>query len=370
VALLLEAERLAANGTARPWTLANAWHALGEASAVERVLDAALRAATTADAAVHVAHAWASQAADEPVLRAHARARELATSASDWLKIAEAALDAGLGDEPVRSALTQAAALATDREVRTRVASAFSHWLGDDQAAERVGPRGAPADALRPRIQPLPGWESSGSALFDWLRTRMTPELLTRIAHADYGMDADKHLAALRDLCATGLVPNELAWEPHEVLALCRWSSGERVNHLERAFCCVLLCLAPSGLEELVTNGPILAESCLELGPEPTALAQQLFAWIAETREADDPERFFAKLLLYLLATASSVGDPRLEPLARELCEQTDPDLNWAAESIAGSMRAEIWTDLFERLLAPRRMSDAHIERLLSALGR
>lgn len=67
-ALLAEAEALAANGSADPWTLANAWRAIGNEAGAARVLDVALRGATTSAAASRVprrspptgtrAHAW------------------------------------------------------------------------------------------------------------------------------------------------------------------------------------------------------------------------------------------------------------------------------------------------------------------------
>jgi hypothetical protein len=125
------------------------------------------------------------------------------------------------------------------------VARAFKVLLDDDAAAARIGPRGVRPDALRTRVQALEGWESSASALFDDLRARATDETLEAIAAADYGMDFEKHLTALRDICGSGLVPRELAWEPHEVLALTRWSTGEHVDHVSRALACVLLCLSP-----------------------------------------------------------------------------------------------------------------------------
>jgi hypothetical protein len=189
-------------------------------------------------------------------------------------------------------------------------------------------------------------------------------------------MDAHKHLAALDDICETGLVPRTLAWEPHEVLALTRWSTGQGVNHFERALSCVILCLAPGELDELVTDGPILAESCLGLGVEATHLGERFFAWRSETEEsADDqeeigPEQPIALLLLLLLRAATTPDDPLLEPLAQMLVEHptyTPDELNgW----IVGSMRPELWGDLFARILTPLQASHPHVDRLLSALGR
>ena len=389
VALLREAEAMASDGSVRPWTLANAWHSLGDSEAVHRVLDAALRSATSTDAALHVARAWASHHEVDEVARAHARAEELASTAEDWLAIAELAFDVGLGEDSIRRALLRAEGLAAEGDVRVRVSSAYSQWLRDDEAAARVGPRGVRPEAHRERARSLSGWGPGGggggeggeggwgasaSDLFDWLRSRAGPETLTRIANADYGMDAEKHLAALTDICGTGLVPKRLGWEPHEVLALTRWSTGETADHLARALCCTLLSLAPSDFDELVTNGPILAESCLALGAEATHRAELFFAWLAETEAGDagddGPEQPLALLLLLLLRTASTPNDPRLGALAERLVDHPAYDLGEVAEWIAESMRSDLWTDLLDRILVPVRANRPATARVLEGLGR
>jgi hypothetical protein len=375
-AFLLEAETLAKNGSAQPWTLANAWKSLGEPDAVRRVLDTALRAATTTDGALHVAMAWMSHGMKDDGIRGLSRAQEFAATASEWLAIGEAAFDAGLDKDRIRECVGHAEGLVSDDELRGRVSAAYRLWLLDAESAARVGPRGLRPEALRVRVRALEGWETSASALFDWLRARATPEMLSDIANADYGMDANKHLAALQDICETGLVPRILAWEPHEVLALRRWSTGEGVNHRERALCCVILCLAPSDLDELVTNGPILAESCLALGAEATDLAERFFAWRSETEASSEdpedvgPEQPIALLLLFLLRAATMPDDPRLQPLSQMLVEHPSYRPEQLSGWISGSMRSELWEDLLGRILTPLQTSHAHTGRLLRALGR
>jgi len=397
IALLEEAEALASNGSASPWTLANAWRSVGDAEAVQRVLGAALARATSVDAALHVASAWASHQErprplgriEEQLRSALAHAETLATRADDALKIAEAAFDAGVDEAFVRRAVERALALAGDDEdVRGRVSWAYREWLGDPEAASRVGPRGVRPEVLRVRLRTLPDWESSASGLFDHLRANVTVDGLRNIANADYGIDAAKHLAALRDLCETGLIPRTLGGPvrsrppanslaeasretagplqqgPHEVLALTRWSSGETVNHLERALCCTLLCIAPGDVDELATNGPILAESCLALGAEASQQTARFFAWLAET-EQDEPA--LALLLLFLLRCASAPDDARLEALAAQMTASPDA-LETVHASIAGSMCSDLWTDLLARILGPHR--EGPPARVRQALGR
>ncbi|MEN9937623.1 MAG: hypothetical protein RLZZ387_4202 [Chloroflexota bacterium] len=64
-------------------------------------------------------------------------------------------------------------------------------------------------------------------ALLCWLRPRVDDAMLLEIAGADYGMDADAHLAALRRIRDEGLFAVQIGWEPKEVLELIRWSEPE-----------------------------------------------------------------------------------------------------------------------------------------------
>ncbi len=374
IALLVEAETLAKNGSARAWTIANAFRALGDEDGARRVLDGALRDATTSEAARHVVAAWSCYERTDEALRAFERAEELAQSAEDWLALAEAALDGRLGNDVVRRALGRAAQRATDDTARARVAGAFAQWLGDEAAAARIGPRGLPPETLRKKARSLEGWETSASGLFDWLRARMTHEALTAIAHADYGEGAARHYAALRDICDTGVVPRMLVWEPHEVLALTRWSVGEKTDHLQRAFSCVLLCLSPSDFDELVTNGPILAESCLALGPDARAHAERFFAWYAETEPVtsrdgepgvDHP---LALLLLLVLRASASPNDARLDALVASIVEHPVHAPERVVEHIDESIRAQLWKDLVAEILVPQRSRPA-LGKLLAAMG-
>jgi hypothetical protein len=223
----------------------------------------------------------------------------------------------------------------------------------------------------------------------------MGAERLERIARADYGMDAHKHLAALRDICATGVLPRELPWEPHEVLALSRWAEGERVDHIERAFCALVLCLAPGGLDDFVTNGAILAESAIELAGDACAHSEAYFAWYAETEplgnEAERVERAVAPspvaspersgavglgvdealalLLVAIVRAARGAEVESIERVAHLLLAEDASTLAEMADLISGSMRASVWSRLLERHLAPLRESEA-IGELVDALSR
>ncbi len=389
VALLREAEALADNGSARPWTLANAWRSVDDGGSAARVLDRAIDLAATTGDAKTIAQAWISHARPDDAARALAKVRELAVSADDWLAVAELTHTLGLGEGALRGSLGRAEPLATEPRTRAQIAAAYRRWLGDETASARLGPVGVEPSQLRRPVAPLSGWDGSASALFDRLRDQIRDEELQSIARADYGMDAEQHLLALREICESGLVPRTLEWEPHEVLALTRWSSGETVNHVERALCALLLCLAPSSMDEFGTNGVILAESCLALGAEATRLGARFFAWFAGTTEIDDDDdddldddddelelddddldddRPLALLLLFVLRLSVDPADPRLERLAARILSETSArERDAIAASMAESMRAQLWSDLLESALQPTHPPSA---RLLEAFRR
>lgn len=363
-ALVLEAEHLASDDEGAAWGIANAWSALDDEAAVRRVLTAALERAKTAEGALHVARAWASHGKVGDAREALDRAIELASTLDEWLEVGEVALKNELGAELLRAAVGQAEALAESEEERARVSSAYATWLGDEVAAERLGPRGVRPDVRRTPAQALAGWKASASGLFDWLRARASEEMLRSISEADYGSDAAQHFAALRDICTTGLVPRTLRWEPGEVLRLRRWSSGEGIDNLERALCCTILCLANDD-SGLLTNGPILAESCIALGGEEAtrealSLSLEFFAWLGGTHEAidDDDESDVAPdadalLLLLLAGAARDPNDARLVGLAETLLTHPDFPPEALAKLFKQTTQLKLWNRLIKRHLGP-----------------
>ncbi len=375
-ALLQEAETLATNGSVKPWTLANAWKAMGDDDAVARVLDGALAVATASHDAIHVAQAWASHDESGRAAAALEHATALAESAQDHLEIAELAFEAKLGADRVRGALDRALSLVTD-DTRMPLANAYARWLRDEAAADRVGSRGAAPGASRTKQRSLADWHVSASALVDWLRARMPRETLREIASADYGHAFDQHLAALNDICRTGRLPRHLPWYPHEVLALTRWSDGNGVNHQARAFACALLVLASPESDELVDNGIRLAESAIALGPEASAHAVAFFAWCFETadeplpenQEDSEPTPTIALLLLFIIAVGQAPDDPRLEALAGRLVDRDDLARHrlrcWLRNQ---GQSAKTWRELTLRTLGAA-SAPACARRVLDVLG-
>lgn len=106
----------------------------------------------------------------------------------------------------------------------------------------------------------------------------VTPDMLVEIADADYGYEADEHLAALKKIVGERHVPEEIGWYPRECLELIRWSQPEHPSwqpgatglrgHTMRGFCCAAL-MSCYSYETYV-------DDC-----EPATLIQMIFSALA-----------------------------------------------------------------------------------------
>lgn len=139
----------------------------------------------------------------------------------------------------------------------------------------------------------------------------VTDDMLEEISRADYGMDADAHLAALLTIRDEARVPTPMTCEPKEVLELVRWSQPDdpawkpgstgRRGHAMRAFCCAALLRAGA---ESANDGYFfgenatliqLIESALFLGNGLSDAAGCFLTWHLPRLSPDDEERpFFA----------------------------------------------------------------------------
>ncbi len=381
-ALVQEAEALLRGDGRALWSVADTWESLDDQASATRVRHRVLAMALDTEAALHVID-FLSEAATQQFLEpALQRASAVAKQAVDWLDIAHVAHRKGAACALVRATLDRAAALAQDDVVRCHAAFGYAAWLGDEQAADALGPRGFRPAMLRESSAPAeaPG---SAAALFDFLRESMTPELLAEIAAGDYGDDTAEHLAALSHIQRTGTLSfpsrsstHTLPWHPREVVSLGRWG---RTQDLTQAFCCTLLWLC-LGDEDPVNVGGGVVEGCLALGEQACVYAEQLFLWHLGTRERDlsgspEPDRplsqseidadAVARLALLLLAARSPATDPRITELARCVTDQPDypPRI-----CLVDGVQPEQWRELIARVLVPHRSRDPQIARLLDTL--
>ena len=373
---LAEEPAVAENGRAEVrgfWGIANTYkNAFDDPEGARRSVERGLALATDVAGCVTMAQAWSSHATGDPTLTVSClqQGERLATTARHWLELAEAYHE-HLGDrDACRRCLERVAATDPSADESRQAAHGYRHWLDDAETADRLAPRGVPPAQLAPRKRPLEGWsdDADAGALLDWLRVQTTPEMLQTIAAADYGSGYADSLAALGDICETGLLPMPLSWQVHEVVALRRWSDGERVDHVERALVCTLLCLdyahGEGYTEDIVSTLPALLESCLVLGEPALTRLSGLLVWLLETQVSDyEGADILAALHGLLLARAAvQPGDARLVALAARVLELerelsgdeifAEPARGWLNRVLCG-LRDQIWRHVTLSVLGP-----------------
>lgn len=173
----------------------------------------------------------------------------------------------------------------------------------------------------------------SDCTLWVWLRSHIDDAMLEEIAAADYGIDVEYYLRALKRLRDEPWQSNEVVVRPSkgkaqvpvwyqalEVLNLMRWSEPENsqqeeeqtVGHLMRAFCCVVLlrvAVSPANCDTANINTESetiiqLIASVLSLEQEAIELTLQLLCWRMLWLTVDNVECPFFAMGILLLATA------------------------------------------------------------------
>lgn len=94
-------------------------------------------------------------------------------------------------------------------------------------------------------------FEPEPDCLLRQISEHVDDDVLEWISTADYGSEAERHLAALRQVRDTATFPKPMHWFPAEVMELIRWSEPEDPNwkpgrtgefgHWMRAFSCAAL---------------------------------------------------------------------------------------------------------------------------------
>jgi hypothetical protein len=309
------------------------------------------------------AHAWE---AETPTRLALALAERLAETPDALLDVAEVSLELRASATIVRSALAEAERRAVtgrrgqpkemEEGVRRRLVPLLVR-SGDDEALQRYARAGLRPAERAPLRRALRGFEPDPAGLFDHLRARLTDAQLYDIACADYGMEAGHHLALLRQITTTGLLPPVLRWNPGEVLRLRRWSEGEGTDHAQRAFCAAVLLLC-SEQDRAANEVPILIDSALRLGAPCPALTEGLLAWRCCTLQDWENDDHVCLLWgLALLVAARDPTDPRLRTLADALAVVARAEVEaWEdpqtlEHALRYGQRRALWNVLIDRLL-------------------
>ncbi len=204
--------------------------------------------------------------------------------------------------------------------------------------------------------------------------------MIARIASYDYGYGADLNAVVLTGIRDTGLVPAWMPFSVTEVLGLGRWAEGPDVDHVERAWCCVLLSLyGTHPIEELDDCAPVLVDSCLALGPPAGTHAEALFAWLAETDghvsedrwdTGEDEANPLALIALLILRTAADPDDPRVATLAGMILTSRWYLPEGPTALFTYCTRAELWRALATRILLPARTLHSDLDALVDFLVR
>ncbi|NTF17324.1 hypothetical protein G6L37_02610 [Agrobacterium rubi] len=149
--------------------------------------------------------------------------------------------------------------------------------------------------------------------LMEALTKRLSDDDVETIARADYGIDAERHAAAITAIRRTVEIPSPLDWVPREVLNLTRWSdpqgSQDTVSgHIRRAFASMVILYADSvdglGWGGSNTDMAVLTDSVHALGGDLVEAGADFASWLI-ARETDRDELPFLGLAFFSLALPS-----------------------------------------------------------------
>ena len=198
-------------------------------------------------------------------------------------------------------------------------------------------------------------------ALLAWVAPQLDTAALDEIAAADYGAHVQEYRQELTELVHSPWLPDELPWNPGEVLALTRWETpANRRDHLKRLFACLILVRAVTPGANPVDSLAPLVDSAWELGEPARGATVRFLAWCRLNLPGDwrdDPSSpMFLTLSVLLLSAETAVSAALAAMLLEELdVVLTDSELPW---------RRRPGSPLFTR----RPTDDATTRRLFSAL--
>lgn len=195
----------------------------------------------------------------------------------------------------------------------------------------------------------LSRFEPDGDALLRAISAHVTDEMLEFISRADYGWDAEDHLAALRSFRDTGTLPDNPGWVPMEVLELIRWSEPENPDwkpgrtgefgHWIRAFSCAAILRAEQEPWNYHYNDDSTCSTAIQLllsleslPVDTTHDAARNFAWLILKSDPegknDSIREYGVALLWFALRLKPIVSDEDLVELAQWVVRRAD-ELKW-----------------------------------------
>lgn len=187
----------------------------------------------------------------------------------------------------------------------------------------------------------------------------ISDEILQAISTADYGMDSEEYLVALRQVRDTGTFPRDLVRFPMEALELIRWSEPEnsewkpgrtgKFGHWMRAFSCAAILRAQYPPYNYPYNDGCTDSTVIQLLASLPQLpvnfhsqAAQHFSWLILNSKPEcqnEAIREYGVALLWLsLHVTSKVPDETLVSVAQWLIRRAD-QVNWKRSENRSGLR-------------------------------
>lgn len=222
-------------------------------------------------------------------------------------------------------------------------------------------------------------------ALLAWVAPQVDAAMIDEIAVADYGEHLLEFRAELTELVHSPWLPDELPWNPGEVLALMRSQTpAGRRDHIRQLFSCLLLVRAATAQAGPVDSLAPLVDSAWQLGEPARGLAIRFLAWCRLNLPGDwrdDPSSPMFLTLALLLLSAGTTESPALAALLVEELDLVlaDADLPWrrrprsplfARRTGDSGASRRLWSALVTRCLVDNAaVTDPGLKELGRALG-
>jgi hypothetical protein len=342
-------------------SIMSAWQKLGDEARAQSLLERVTEESEQGEVLLSAARAWWFQGRDEErMLRALRRAESFTASAEAWLALAGAYRDGGDSEraqtwdaDGVRRCLEGALASEPTSDERTAIAASYRRWLGDlaraTELAQAIGER-EPRARVRAGLE---GWDGSQPfELFELLRARLDPDDVEELATAESHQDVARHLEGLEEILRAPRLELPLQGHPFFALESASWDTGERTNHLARAFACTVLLLDGQRIRSSDTIA-VLVESAWQI--EVDEPLERFLGWLSEVLPIH--ELGWAMLGL---ALCTARRDPHsldlgslVDGLAALRVHHTDGcvDPDWVYPAEYGQ-RNPLWAELVEQALA------------------
>lgn len=213
--------------------------------------------------------------------------------------------------------------------------------------------------------------------LLDVISKLTNDDILTAIAHADYGKEVEEHLGVLQKIRAGMYTfdPRLYYWHPLEVVELTRWTEpgepghgmgiSEYDHHIARAFCCSLILRLEGDFPNYSTDDGIqtliqFIRSVEVLGHKVEMAAFMFLAWrVSDLKVCGAGSAYFIIVLLYLYLRVSKEPDrdfienlaiQAIEEEHRERKEWVEEPTGWLLPLTVFDIKRAEWKIFFKKL--------------------